>query len=85
MTCTTIWIGESWGARRGLKTTAHCFARSSKLARLGWHEEVAWDDGLRRTVDWYRCNSGNWGDLTQALVAHPRRGLTAAEMYQGSR
>jgi hypothetical protein len=58
----------------------HYHLDSSKLARLGWREEVTWEEGLRRTVDWYRVNSGNWGDLTSALVAHPRRGLTAAEM-----
>jgi UDP-glucose 4,6-dehydratase len=59
----------------------HYHLDSSKLARLGWVEEVTWEDGLRRTLDWYRVNSGNWGDLTSALVAHPRRGLTASEMY----
>ncbi len=59
----------------------HYHLDSSKLARLGWLEEVTWEDGLRRTLDWYRVNSGNWGDLTSALVAHPRRGLTASEMY----
>ncbi len=58
----------------------HYHLDSSKLGRLGWTEQVSWEDGLRRTVDWYRANSGNWGDLTSALVAHPRRGLTASEM-----
>jgi hypothetical protein len=35
---------------------------------------------LRLTIEWYRVNSGNWGDLSSALVAHPRRGLTPAEV-----
>jgi hypothetical protein len=30
----------------------HYHLDSSKLARLGWVEEVAWDDGLKRTLDW---------------------------------
>ena len=59
----------------------HYHLDSSKLARLGWVETVSWEDGLRRTVEWYRGNSGNWGDLSAALVAHPRRGLTASQMY----
>jgi UDP-glucose 4,6-dehydratase len=58
----------------------HYHLDSSKLAKLGWREEVTWEEGLLRTVEWYRVNSGNWGDLTSCLVAHPRRGLTAAEM-----
>lgn len=58
----------------------HYHLDSGKLATLGWREEVSWDEGLRRTIDWYRVNSGNWGDLSSALVAHPRRGLTPAEV-----
>ncbi len=70
--------------------TAHSFADvlfavhyhldSRKLAKLGWREQVSWEDGLKHTIDWYRVNSGNWGDLSSALVAHPRRGLTPAEV-----
>jgi UDP-glucose 4,6-dehydratase len=30
----------------------HYHLDSSKLAKLGWVEEVEWDAGLRRTVDW---------------------------------
>jgi hypothetical protein len=58
----------------------HYHLDSRKLGLLGWREEMSWEEGIRRTVEWYRVNSGNWGDLTSALVAHPRRGLTAAEM-----
>jgi len=57
----------------------HYHLDSKKLESLGWREEVTWEEGLRRTVEWYRVNSGNWGDLSGALVAHPRRGLSAAE------
>jgi UDP-glucose 4,6-dehydratase len=44
-----------------------------KLNDLGWREEVTWEEGLKRTVEWYKKFSGNWDDITTALVAHPRR------------
>jgi UDP-glucose 4,6-dehydratase len=47
---------------------------STKLRGLGWTEQVRWEDGLRETIAWYRDNSGNWGDISSSLVAHPRRG-----------
>jgi len=52
---------------------------TDKLASLGWVEEMTWEEGLRTTVEWYRDNSGNWGDIESALVAHPRRGLVPSE------
>jgi UDP-glucose 4,6-dehydratase len=48
---------------------------SSKLIELGWKEQVSWEDGLRATVEWYRNNSGRYGNIEGALVAHPRAGL----------
>lgn len=46
---------------------------SSKLNRLGWLPETEWKDGLKKTIDWYRTNSENWGRtaLETALRAHP--------------
>jgi UDP-glucose 4,6-dehydratase len=55
----------------------------SRLAALGWVEEVSFDDGLRRTIEWYEHNSGNWGSIEDALVAHPRRGLLPQVVVSG--
>lgn len=56
---------------------------SDKLRALGWKEEMDFEKGLTKTVEWYRENHGNWGDIDSALVAHPRRGHTVKEI-QGS-
>lgn len=46
---------------------------------LGWKPQVAWDDGLRSTLDWYRAN--------QAWVEHIRSGeyRTYYESLYGAR
>jgi len=47
----------------------------SKLFELGWKEKVSFEDGLRKTVEWYSQNDIThiWGDKTAyiALEAHP--------------
>ena len=45
---------------------------SSKLHELGWKEEMSWDEGLKITVDWYKKYTGRYGNIENALVAHPR-------------
>lgn len=45
---------------------------SSKLHELGWEEEMSWEDGLLRTVEWYKKNTYRYGNIDSALVAHPR-------------
>ena len=32
----------------------------SKLRALGWERTVPFDEGLRRTVDWFRANRAWW-------------------------
>lgn len=45
---------------------------SSKLLELGWKEEMPWEEGLKKTVEWYKENTERYGDISNALVAHPR-------------
>lgn len=51
---------------------------SEKLRNLGWKQEVDWEEGLKKTVEWYRTNVVNgkkvwWEGYESALVPHPRR------------
>ncbi|KAK9833625.1 hypothetical protein WJX74_000982 [Apatococcus lobatus] len=47
----------------------------NKLGSLGWKEEMSWDKGLKKTVDWYLQNGFKdyWdnGDVEAALQPHP--------------
>lgn len=43
-----------------------------KLNELGWEEQMSWEEGLRKTVEWYKMYSSRYGNIDQALVAHPR-------------
>jgi len=45
---------------------------SSKLHQLGWTETMPWEEGLAKTVEWYKKNTYRYGDISNALVAHPR-------------
>ena len=52
------------------------FISDDKLLALGWRERTSWDEGLKKTMDWYMNMGGDaayWdnGDLTEALRAHP--------------
>jgi len=47
---------------------------TDKLKLLGWKPTVSWDDGLKKTIEWYSQNTGNWPNIAPALVAHPRAG-----------
>lgn len=47
----------------------------NKLGTLGWKERTRWEDGLRRTVEWYLEHGFQafWdnGDVEAALQPHP--------------
>jgi UDP-glucose 4,6-dehydratase len=45
---------------------------SSKLHALGWKEEMTWEEGLKTTVEWYKKFTNRYGNIDDALVAHPR-------------
>jgi UDP-glucose 4,6-dehydratase len=55
---------------------------SDKLAGLGWTEEVGWEEGLKKTIEWYLSTEGiedYWqGDLESALRPHPVLGAAGA-------
>lgn len=48
---------------------------SNRLLELGWTEQVAWEEGLKATFEWYRRFNYRYGDIENALIAHPRAGL----------
>lgn len=45
---------------------------SNKLHDLGWKEEVSWEEGMKTTVEWYKKYTNRYGNIDDALVAHPR-------------
>ncbi|KAL4318461.1 hypothetical protein GQ457_18G011210 [Hibiscus cannabinus] len=48
------------------------FLDDQKLKVLGWSERTVWEEGLKKTIDWYTKNSHWWGDVSGALLPHPR-------------
>lgn len=47
-----------------------------KLEALGWRPKTRLDEGLRRTVEWYRLyGEAWWGDVSAVLVAHPEKAV----------
>ncbi|XP_058113167.1 trifunctional UDP-glucose 4,6-dehydratase/UDP-4-keto-6-deoxy-D-glucose 3,5-epimerase/UDP-4-keto-L-rhamnose-reductase RHM1-like [Magnolia sinica] len=60
------------------------FLDDQKLKKLGWEERTTWEDGLKMTMEWYTKNPDWWGDVTGALLPHPRMsmvGLAYDDMY----
>ncbi|KAL9664287.1 hypothetical protein QQ045_019686 [Rhodiola kirilowii] len=48
------------------------FLDDQKLKNLGWAERTTWDEGLKKTMEWYIQNPDWWGDVSGALLPHPR-------------
>ncbi|GMH19101.1 hypothetical protein Nepgr_020942 [Nepenthes gracilis] len=48
------------------------FLDDQKLKNLGWSERTTWEEGLKKTMDWYMGNPDWWGDVAGALLPHPR-------------
>jgi dTDP-glucose 4,6-dehydratase/UDP-glucose 4,6-dehydratase len=49
------------------------FISSQKLESLGWKQEVSFDQGLEKTIEWYRQRQDWWPDLfpVQGLASAP--------------
>ncbi|KAH8732664.1 hypothetical protein GQ44DRAFT_754241 [Phaeosphaeriaceae sp. PMI808] len=44
----------------------------SKLAALGWQPKMSFDEGLKKTVDWYHSfGEVWWGDISRVLTPFP--------------
>ena len=54
------------------------FIDCSKLLALGWTQQVSWEEGLRKTVEWYSTEDlrSFWGDFAPALTPHPSLTIT---------
>ncbi|GMP53527.1 hypothetical protein CsSME_00018969 [Camellia sinensis var. sinensis] len=48
------------------------FLDDQKLKVLGWSERTTWEEGLKKTMEWYINNPNWWGDVSGALLPHPR-------------
>ncbi|KAL3715171.1 hypothetical protein ACJRO7_006981 [Eucalyptus globulus] len=48
------------------------FLDDQKLKNLGWFERTVWEEGLRKTMEWYVSNPDWWGDVSGALLPHPK-------------
>uniref|UniRef100_A0A4W3IC49 dTDP-D-glucose 4,6-dehydratase n=1 Tax=Callorhinchus milii TaxID=7868 RepID=A0A4W3IC49_CALMI len=48
---------------------------SKKLHKLGWRPKVVWEDGIRKTIEWYQANFHNWTDAEKALDPFPSAAL----------
>lgn len=51
-----------------VKNDASYDVHSWKIRNLGWKPTVNFQDGLRRTVEWYRQNPDHWTSVEEALL-----------------
>ncbi|GAB2224125.1 hypothetical protein Droror1_Dr00004872 [Drosera rotundifolia] len=42
-----------------------------KLKKLGWYQKTSWEEGLKKTIEWYDSNPDWWADISNALLPHP--------------
>ncbi|KAJ8656181.1 dTDP-glucose 4,6-dehydratase [Lichtheimia ornata] len=48
----------------------------TKLEALGWKPKMGFEEGLRKTIEWYQHRTAEWwGDVSGALVPHPLKAL----------
>ncbi|XP_039116054.1 trifunctional UDP-glucose 4,6-dehydratase/UDP-4-keto-6-deoxy-D-glucose 3,5-epimerase/UDP-4-keto-L-rhamnose-reductase RHM1 [Dioscorea cayenensis subsp. rotundata] len=58
------------------------FLDDQKLKNLGWSEKTTWEEGLRKTMEWFINNPDWWGDVSGALLPHPRMLMMAGVEQQ---
>ncbi|KAF6985350.1 hypothetical protein CFC21_003225 [Triticum aestivum] len=58
------------------------FVDGEKMRRLGWLERTTWEEGLRKTVEWYASNADYWGDVGVVLRGQHRNWTYAASSPQ---
>ncbi|KAL3651112.1 Rhamnose biosynthetic enzyme 2 [Castilleja foliolosa] len=60
------------------------FLDDQKLKNIGWSERTTWEEGLKKTMEWYTSNPDWWGDVSGALIPHPRMLMMpgGAEKYE---
>jgi len=42
-----------------------------KIKKLGWEPKVSFEEGLKKTIEWYKTNTNHWDNITPSLDAHP--------------
>ena len=51
------------------------YLNARKLEKLGWTQRTSWEEGMRKTIEWYTrdevSDGGYWESLEDALKAHP--------------
>ncbi|CAN1351784.1 Trifunctional UDP-glucose 4,6-dehydratase/UDP-4-keto-6-deoxy-D-glucose 3,5-epimerase/UDP-4-keto-L-rhamnose-reductase RHM1 [Linum perenne] len=52
-----------------------------KLKSLGWRERTTWEEGLKKTMEWYISHPDFWGDVSGALLPHPRKLMVAGSDF----
>lgn len=46
-----------------------------EIEKMNWKPKVSFEDGLKKTVEWYKKYKNNWDNIDKAIVPHPRFGM----------
>ncbi|CAH2056860.1 unnamed protein product [Thlaspi arvense] len=60
------------------------FLDDEKLKILGWSERTSWEEGLKKTIEWYTNNHDWWGNVSGALIPHPRMLMMPGGIVDGA-
>ena len=44
---------------------------STRIYELGWRQNVDFEEGLKKTVEWYANHQNYWDNVDYALEPHP--------------